>query len=94
MDNVINKDCMLYMYNIPDNFFDLVVCDPPYGLQDRICGPSDGRHSLGTKFRMMKKTIDLIRSLNNHFSTKYLEFQKIKLFLGAITSICLQPEGL
>lgn len=27
-----NCDCMKYMKNIPDNFFDLAICDPPYGI--------------------------------------------------------------
>ena len=25
-----NCDCMEYMKNIPDNYFDLAICDPPY----------------------------------------------------------------
>ena len=27
-----NCDCMEYMKNIPDKYFDLAICDPPYGL--------------------------------------------------------------
>ena len=27
-----NMDCMEYMKNIPDNYFDLAVVDPPYGI--------------------------------------------------------------
>lgn len=29
---VYNEDCMLGMKRYPDKFFDLAICDPPYGL--------------------------------------------------------------
>lgn len=32
ISEVYNKDCMEYMKGIPDNFFDLAIVDPPYGL--------------------------------------------------------------
>lgn len=30
VSEVYNCDCMEYMATIPDNFFDLVIADPPY----------------------------------------------------------------
>lgn len=27
-----NCDCMEYMKDIPDNYYDLAICDPPYGI--------------------------------------------------------------
>ena len=27
-----NCDCMDYLATIPDKYFDLAICDPPYGL--------------------------------------------------------------
>lgn len=32
MNKAYNVDCVKYMRDIPDNFFDLAVCDPPYGI--------------------------------------------------------------
>lgn len=32
ISRVYNMDCMEYMRNIPDKFFDLAVVDPPYGI--------------------------------------------------------------
>jgi len=29
---ILNVDCMEYMRSLPDKFFDLAVCDPPYGI--------------------------------------------------------------
>ena len=28
-----NCDCMEYMKDIPDNYYDLAICDPPYGMK-------------------------------------------------------------
>lgn len=28
---VLNQDCLAYMKTLPDNYFDIAVCDPPYG---------------------------------------------------------------
>lgn len=30
--NLHNIDCMEYMKNIPDKYFDLAIVDPPYGI--------------------------------------------------------------
>jgi site-specific DNA-methyltransferase (adenine-specific) len=32
-----NLDCMEALKAAPDNHWDLAVCDPPYGLGDRLC---------------------------------------------------------
>ena len=29
---LLNCDCMEYMRTLPDNAFDLAICDPPYGI--------------------------------------------------------------
>ena len=29
---LVNADCMEVMRGLPDNAFDLAICDPPYGL--------------------------------------------------------------
>lgn len=32
ISEVYNIDCMEYMRTLPDRFFDLSICDPPYGI--------------------------------------------------------------
>ena len=32
--DVFNMDCVEYMRTLPDNFFDISICDPPYGDAD------------------------------------------------------------
>ena len=31
MSEFINADCMEYLPKYPENYFDLAICDPPYG---------------------------------------------------------------
>ena len=30
--NFYNVDCLEFMADVPDNFYDLAICDPPYGI--------------------------------------------------------------
>lgn len=46
ISNVYNEDCMDYMRNIPDNFFDLAIVDPPYGI-----GEDWKKRNKGYKFK-------------------------------------------
>lgn len=32
LNRIYNADCMEAMKEIPDNFFQLAICDPPYGI--------------------------------------------------------------
>src|SRR5579871_6892652 len=36
---IFNCDCVDFMRVLPDNFFDLAICDPPYGIGE------DGRNN-------------------------------------------------
>ena len=42
MGKVHCMDCMDFMVNIPDNYFDLICCDPPYGIGEHG-GKSESR---------------------------------------------------
>ena len=45
MSEFINADCMEYLPQYPDNYFDLAICDPPYGG-----GVDSDAMSLGHKY--------------------------------------------
>lgn len=32
MIELLNIDCMEYMKNVPDKYFELAIVDPPYGI--------------------------------------------------------------
>jgi len=36
ISEVYNMDCVAFMREYPDKYFDLAVCDPPYGLGDKL----------------------------------------------------------
>jgi len=52
--NLIHGDCMEVMADYPDNYFDLAVVDPPYGIG--MSGKGDGSGRL-TKHRWKQHTV-------------------------------------
>ena len=44
MNKIYNQDCLEFMRSLPDNFFDLVITDPPYGIDygKLLKGTGDG----------------------------------------------------
>lgn len=36
LNTIYNEDCLETMKRMPDNFVDLIVTDPPYGLDKRL----------------------------------------------------------
>jgi site-specific DNA-methyltransferase (adenine-specific) len=55
---LLNVDCMEYMKNCGDNFFDLAICDPPYGIGfgefNRTNKLSDGTRVKADKYKNAK----------------------------------------
>lgn len=43
LNKLYNMDCMDAMREIPDNFFELAVCDPPYGINKKFKGGKTGK---------------------------------------------------
>jgi len=46
-NQILNMDCIDFMKNVPDKYFDLCCCDPPYGIGDKFKG---GKNSALSKF--------------------------------------------
>jgi len=36
MINLHNCDCMKFMKDVPDNYYELAIVDPPYGIKDKV----------------------------------------------------------
>lgn len=47
---LIHGDCIDYMRSLPDNAFDLAVCDPPYGNANSEFSNSNGGGRFGQRF--------------------------------------------
>lgn len=45
MINLHNTDCMEFMRNIPDNYYDLAIVDPPYGINADIKNSANKKQS-------------------------------------------------
>ena len=77
IEDIINKvhcaDCLEFMKDVPDNSVDLVITDPPYGLNFRSSWPSESRKKDFIKndkpedlIPLIQKTIpELIRIIKN-----------------------------
>lgn len=44
-NSILNMDCLNFMKNCPNNYFDLVLTDPPYGIGES-CGKNKSRGKL------------------------------------------------
>tara|TARA_Y100001973_G_C5076624_1_gene270332 strand:- start:150 stop:773 length:624 start_codon:yes stop_codon:yes gene_type:complete len=44
---IINDDCLNIMQNYKDNYFDLAIVDPPYGLNKRIVNKGSSMFNIG-----------------------------------------------
>lgn len=48
MNTLYNMDCMDGMALFPDNFFDLAIVDPPYGIGKKFSGGKTGKMNFNT----------------------------------------------
>lgn len=83
-----NIDCLEYMRGLPENYFSLAICDPPYGIGAGSMAQGKWRTS-----RMTKK-IGINPRPNKNILLNYLEFQKIKSFSVEIIFYFQRHAGL
>jgi site-specific DNA-methyltransferase (adenine-specific) len=51
---VFNMDCMQYMQSIPDNYFELAIVDPPYGIDLANMNMGAGKSKKSSKIQNRK----------------------------------------
>jgi site-specific DNA-methyltransferase (adenine-specific) len=61
---VYNQDCLEAMRQYPDNYFDLAIVDPPYGIGDKFKGGKTGKMNFN---EIVNKDWDKVPS-NEYFS--------------------------
>lgn len=54
ISEVYNIDCLKYMGNVPDKFFDLAIVDPPYGINAPNMSMGSKRRNISTAQRLKK----------------------------------------
>ena len=82
MENtIINMDCVEFLKNCPDNYFDLLLTDPPYGGGGKDEAFSDGGNRFGGRFEkydnMVAEHIKATRTGGQAWNHKYDDVQKI-----------------
>lgn len=56
ISEVYNMDCMEYMKDIPNAFYDLAIIDPPYGIgEDGLKNHSRSNRAKAKHFNMQEK---------------------------------------
>lgn len=64
--NLHHADCMEFMKDLPDNYYDLAVVDPPYGLGESN-KKFDSRSKLGNSGKYKKKEWDSVPPQEDYF---------------------------
>ena len=55
MNKIHNTDCLTFMRTVPDNYFDLVLTDPPYGINADVKQNANAGKKGGKKGGVYKK---------------------------------------
>ena len=70
--NITNEDNMILMARYPDNYFDIAIVDPPYGIED-ITGKQFSHGSGKLKDRAFNKGSDKINDWDKAPKSEYFE---------------------
>lgn len=86
--NFYQCDCMALMKRTPDKFYDLSICDPPYGLGDKLT--SGGTWSV----KWQDKGADWDKAPNKEYFEQLFRVSKNWVVFGGnyLLSICLIAE--
>jgi len=77
---ITNEDNMLLMARFPDNYFDLAIVDPPYGIDADENAFKNGINCKANRFKDIKKEAGITQYQKKNILKNYLEFLKIKLY--------------
>ena len=81
---VFNEDCMTVMARYPDKYFDLAICDPPYGIGmdgDFSCFSKNDKGFLG-KRNHKQKNWDSVKPAPEYFA-ELRRVSKNQIIFGA-----------
>lgn len=60
-NEVYNMDCIEYMRSLPDNAFDIAVCDPPYGKGNDDSLVAGGGERFGQRFKRYYRPLEQVQ---------------------------------
>ena len=79
---ITNEDNMELMARYPDNYFDLAIVDPPYGIGNKFKGGNNGKMNFN---EVVDKGWDN-STLSNEYFTELKRVSKNQIIWGGITS--------
>ena len=79
--NITNEDNMLLMARYPDNYFDLAIVDPPYGLGDRLSNGGGKRKDDPSRLLYVNKEWDILPS--SQYWKELFRVSKNQVIFGA-----------
>jgi len=88
MGKIHNEDCLTFMKQVPSNYFDLVLTDPPYGID--MDGGNIGGNNLGKAKDYAKKDWDKKPPTKEHFD-ELIRISKHQIIFGANHFVDLIP---
>lgn len=81
ISEVYNMDCMEYMKDIPNAFYDLAIIDPPYGIgEDGLKNHSRGNRAKAKQYA--PKTWDRAKP-QKHLFDELMRVSKNQIIFGA-----------
>ena len=96
-NKIYNEDCLDFMKRIPNNFFDLIVTDPPYGLkqdkeQNRRAGYK-GKNQYGTRKYYGESNWDMKIPSKDYFDEMFRTSKNQVIFGGNYMTDHLPPSS-
>ena len=67
MIQIYNEDCLKAMKEMPNDSFDLAICDPPYGIHEKLKTTEKKRNGNAFAVEYMKKQWDKNRPSKEYF---------------------------
>lgn len=82
VSEVYNMDCVQGMKHYPDNYFDLAIVDPPYGIHDKLCRKDSPKNKSKFNTLYYQKQWDKERPQNEYW-TELFRVSKNQIVFGA-----------
>lgn len=89
--NLLNIDCKEYMKTVPNKFYSLAVCDPPYGSKNIIGGYTNGNGGGIAKQKAYNNDLWQQKQIDKETITEIIRVSKNQIFWGANHYASLLP---
>lgn len=78
--NLYHTDCMDFMRDVPDNYYELAIVDPPYGIGNKLVDGGAGRNG---KFDKNRDSVKWDILPNDEYFTELMRISKNQIIWGS-----------